>query len=611
MKPIHRRTGRSSTWATAVVVGLALGPTGAAVAADANPGSADTVYRGGAIHTIDAHGTLAQALAIKDGRISYVGSDAGVQGQIGPATRVVELKGRTVLPGLIDGHMHPVAGGLDLLKCSLQYQPLTVPQLQERIQQCLDAKAAASADEWLEVVGWFRYGIIPRGTAVTSATLDALHTKRPIIVHDSFGHSSIANTRALALAGITAQSKDPPGGRIGRIAAGAPDGVLEDAAQELVDEKIPKPTPEQAVAGARAALDAMRRQGVTSFLDAIGDPPDIEAFAAVEKSGGLTARAHFAPLIRPAEAADVEAARKAVARVAAIAKRYDEGAIKPAPSLTVRHVKLFMDGVINAPANTGALLAPYLENHGTAAAPRYEPAPRREPGVYFPAPVLSELLVGIARNHMDPHLHTDGDGAVRAALDGVQSLRKAMPGEDVRPGFAHCELVDPADYPRFAELNVTPVLSFQWEKPAPDTIEGTTDTLGATREAIIEPAGVLLAKHARIAFGSDWPVDPLDEWFALQVGVTREARSGHPPEYSGRLGTDPGLPQDFVVKAVTLNAAYELHEDRSIGSLEVGKLADLIVIDRDVEHVAPTEISATKVLRTVVGGKAVYDSGEL
>ena len=611
MKPIHRRTGRSSTWATAVVVGLALGPTGAAVAADANPGPADTVYRGGAIHTIDAHGTLAQALAIKGGRISYVGSDAAVQGQIGPATRVVELRGRTVLPGLIDGHMHPVAGGLDLLKCSLQYQPLTVPQLQERIQQCLDTKAAASADQWLEVVGWFRYGIIPRGTAVTSATLDALHTRRPIILHDSFGHSSIANTRALALAGITAQSKDPPGGRIGRNAAGAPDGVLEDAAQELVDEKIPKPTPEQAVAGARAALDAMRRQGVTSFLDAVGDPPDIEAFAAVEKSGGLTARAHFAPLIRPAEAPDVEAARKAVARVAAIAKRYDEGAIKPSPSLTVRHVKLFMDGVINAPANTGALLAPYLENHGTAAAPRYEPAPRREPDVYFPAPVLSELLVGIARNHMDPHLHTDGDGAVRAGLDGVQSLRAAMPGEDVRPGFAHCELVDPADYPRFAELNVTPVLSFQWEKPAPDTIDGTTNTLGAAREAIIEPAGVLLAKHARIAFGSDWPVDPLDEWFALQVGVTREARSGHPPEYSGRLGTDPGLPQDFVVKAITLNAAYELHEDRSIGSLEVGKLADLIVIDRDVEHVAPTEISATKVLRTVVGGKAVYDSGEL
>lgn len=594
----------------ALGAGLALCTPGAASTADSQ-GPADMVYQGGTIHTVDAHDTLVQAIAIKDGRITYAGSEAGVKGQIGPGTKVVDLKGRTVLPGLIDGHMHPVDGGLDLLKCSLQYQSLTVQQVQERIQKCIDEKPAAAADEWLEVVGWFRYGIIPRGTAVTSATLDTLHTKRPIILHDSFGHSSIANSRALALAGVTTQSKDPPGGRIGRNAAGAPDGVLEDAAQELVNEKIPKPTPEQAVAGARAALEAMRRQGITSFLDAIGDPPDIEAFAAVEKSGGLTARAHFAPLILPAEARDLEAARKAVARVAGISRRYDEGPIKPAPSLTVRHVKLFMDGVINSPANTGALLAPYLENHGTAAAPKFEPAPRREPDVYFPAPVLSELLIGIARNHMDPHLHTDGDWAVRAGLDGVKALRAAMPGEDVRPGFAHCELVDPADYPRFAELNVTPVLSLQWEKPAPDTIEGTTNTLGAARESIIEPAGALLARHARIAFGSDWPVDPLDEWFALQVGVTREARAGHPPEYSGRLGSDPGLPQEYVVRAITANAAYELHEDRSIGSLEVGKLADLIVIDRDVEHIAPKDIAGTKVLRTVVGGKAVYDSGEL
>jgi predicted amidohydrolase YtcJ len=601
-------TFRSGAWATAVLAGLALVAIGTVAAAGSDTVPADIIYRGGIIHTVDAHGTLAQALAITAGRISYVGSDAGVESQIGPGTRIVELHGRMVMPGLIDGHMHPVAGGLDLLKCSLQYQALTVRQFQSRIQHCLDAQPGIAADAWLEVVGWFRYGITPRGTAVTRATLDALHTHRPVVVHDSFGHSSIANTRALALARITSETRDPVGGRLGRDASGAPDGVLEDAAQELIMATLPKPTPADSRAAARAALDALRRQGVTSFLDAIGDPPDIEAFAALERTGELTARAHFAPLIRPAEVPDIEAARRAVARVAAIAKRYDEGEIRPQPSLSVRHVKLFMDGVINAPANTGALLAPYLENHGTAAAPRFEPAARREPDVYFGAPALAELLIGIGHNHLDPHLHTDGDGAVRAGLDAVQALRAVLPGEDIRPGFAHCELVDPADYPRFNELGVIPVLSFQWEKPAPDTIEGTRNTLGAAREAIIEPAGVLLAKGARIAFGSDWPVDPLDEWFALQVGVTREARQGHPPEYAGRLGTDPGLPRDFVIKAITLNAAYELHDDRSIGSLEVGKLADLVVLDRDVATVPPQTISATKVLQTVVGGRVVYDS---
>ena len=202
-------------------------------------------------------------------------------------------------------------------------------------------------------------------------------------------------------------------------------------------------------------------------------------------------------------------------------------------------------------------------------------------------------------------------GPFEPGLDAVKAMRAALPGRDVRPGFAHCELVDPADYPRFAQLNVTPVLSFQWEKPASDTIEGARDSLGARRWPLIEPAGWLAQKGARIAYGSDWPVDPLDEWFALQVGVTRKDRPDAPPKYSGRLGKDPGLSQAAVIRAITLNAAYELHEERDIGSLEVGKLADLIVLDRDVGSISPERISGTRVLRTVVGGRVVYESAGL
>jgi predicted amidohydrolase YtcJ len=270
-----------------------------------------------------------------------------------------------------------------------------------------------------------------------------------------------------------------------------------------------------------------------------------------------------------------------------------------------------MDGVINAPANTGALLEPYLVNRGTAQSPKFEPADRREPDVYFPVPILTEILIGLGRNNIDPHLHTDGDWAVRAGLEAVQAMRKALPGRDIRPAFAHCELVDPADYPRFAPLNVTPVLSFQWEKPASDTVEGVRDSLGPKRSQLVEPAGWLAEKGARIAYGSDWPVDPLDEWFALQVGVTRKDRPDAPPKYSGRLGKDPGLSQAAVIQAITRNAAYELHEERFIGSLEVGKLADFIVVDRDPVTVSPDQISGTKVLRTVVGSRVVYDAGVL
>jgi predicted amidohydrolase YtcJ len=267
--------------------------------------------------------------------------------------------------------------------------------------------------------------------------------------------------------------------------------------------------------------------------------------------------------------------------------------------------------VINAPANTGALLEPYLVNRGTAQSPKFEPAARREPDVYFPVAILTPILIDLGRNNIDPHLHTDGDWAVRAGLDAVKAMRAALPNKDVRPAFAHCELVDPSDYPRFAQLNVIPVLSFQWEKPASDTVDGVQDSLGARRAALVEPAGWLAEKGARIAYGSDWPVDPLNEWLALQVGVTRKGGPDSSPQYSGRLGKDPGLSQAAVMQAITLNAAYELHEEHHIGSLEVGKLADLIVIDRDVATIAPDQIAGTKVLRTVVGGHVVYDTGAL
>jgi predicted amidohydrolase YtcJ len=601
---LRARRGRWTWIMSTVLAGVSSSAMGAVP-------TAEVVYQHGKVYTVDQAGTVAQALAIAGGKIVYVGTNEGANALNGRNTTVIDLGGRTVMPGLVDGHMHPVAAGLDLLKCNLSYASLTVVQFRARLQACLDERRTEGPDSWLEVVNWFRYGMGEESAGVDRKVLDSLKTGRPIIVHDSFGHSSLVNSKALSVAKITAQTKDPVGGRIGRDASGEPTGILEDAAQQSIGALLPEPTAEDHTAGARAALKALREQGITTFLDAIGTDQDMAAFAAIERAGGLTARAHFAPLIRPADAPNVEAARRVVAKLVAAAKKYDEGAIRPAPSISVHQAKLFMDGVINAPANTGALLEPYLVNRGTAQAPKFEPAAHREPDVYFPVPILTQILIDLGRNNIDPHLHTDGDWAVRAGLDAVGAMRTALPGRDIRPAFAHCELVDPADYPRFAQLNVIPVLSFQWEKPASDTIDGARDSLGPRRWPLIEPSGWLAQKGARIAYGSDWPVDPLDEWFALQVGVTRKGRPDEPPKYSGRLGKDPGLSQAAVIQAITLNAAYELHEEPYIGSLEVGKFADLIILDRDVVTIPPERISGTKVLRTVVGGRVVYDSAEL
>jgi predicted amidohydrolase YtcJ len=572
------------------------------LAAEPAGGPADRVYLNGVIFMADAGNSSASALAIRDGRIVYVGSDDALAHYIGPATVKVDLQGRFLMPGLVDGHMHPLEAGATLLKCNLHYASLTVKELQQRVQACIDQTQAEEPDGWLEVVSWFQESMLPAGVKTSRATLDALDTKRPIIVRSSFGHTMLANSRALMLARIAAATTDPVGGKIWRDAAGEPTGLLEDAAQDALEALLPKPTAAQNVDAAAKALDAMKRQGVTSFLDASAEPENVVAFAALRKAGKLTARAHFAPVIEPTEVNDLTAA---VARVVAVRKEYDEGSIAPAPGITVRNAKLFLDGVISAPAFTGAMLEPYRRNAGTAEEPQWVPGTSRGPDVYFPADALATVLTALGRAGIDPHMHADGDGAVRAGLDGVAALRKALPAADSRPAIAHDEIVAPADFARYKALNVIPVLSFQWQKPAGDTL-GVKDYFGPERMKILEPAGFLAQAGARIAFGSDWPVDALDEWFAFKVGVTRTNAPGAPAEYRGRLGDDPGLSRETVLRAATINAAYELHQDDSTGSLEAGKLADLIVLDRNPLTVPAEEIAKTKVLETVVGGAVVY-----
>jgi predicted amidohydrolase YtcJ len=349
----------------------------------------------------------------------------------------------------------------------------------------------------------------------------------------------------------------------------------------------------------------LAKQGVTTFLDAMGTPEAMTAYSALSREGVLSVRAHFAPVILPPDGRDPI---KAIATVKELAVRFDQGPQTPKPSVTVRNTKLFLDGVITSPAFTGNMLTPYWINKGDDAHPQWAPGTNRGPDVYFPAPLLSTLVIGLSEAGLEPHMHADGEGAVRAGLDAVESLRRKHPDLDVRTAIAHDESVDPADYPRYAKLNVIPVLSFQWGKPASDTIDGARDFLGPERFRGMEPSGFLHAAGARIAYGSDWPVDALDEWFALKVGVTRTNGRDPGAKYAGRLGDDVGLSRKTVLRAITLNASYELHQEALTGSLEVGKFADFIVLDRNFLRVPPEDIANIKVLRTVVGGKTVYEA---
>jgi predicted amidohydrolase YtcJ len=479
--------------------------------------------------------------------------------------------------------------------------------LQQRVQACLNQSPAKSSEAWLEVVGWFQEGMLPPGVRTNRAMLDTLKTTRPIIIRSSFGHTVLANSKALKLAKITSSSPEPIGGKIWHDEKGEPTGVLEDSAFEIFSRLIPRPSAAARFTAAKAALNAISQQGVTSFLDAAASEEDLLAFQAVRKTGQLTARAHFAPVIEPAEA---PAPALAIARTVALAKNFDGGPIVAEPGITVRSAKLFLDGVISAPSFTGALRQPYMVNAGSESKPDWVPGTSRGAAVYFPARDLATILIGLGQSGLDPHLHADGDEAVHAALDGIEAMRQTLATADIRPAIAHDELVDPEDFPRFKSLGAIPVLSMQWQKPAGDTM-GLSNYLGAARMKIIEPAGLLQGAGARIAFGSDWPVDRLDEWFAFKVGVTRTNNPDVDPAFAGRLGEDPGLTPEEVLRAATINAAYELHEDAVTGSLEVGKLADLIVLDRNPLAISAEDIAKVRVLETVVGGKVVYREANL
>jgi len=270
------------------------------------------------------------------------------------------------------------------------------------------------------------------------------------------------------------------------------------------------------------------------------------------------------------------------------------------PGISIDGVKLFLDGVVQAPAQTAALLEPYLV-HG-------RPGPSRGE-LYLDNPRLGRLLRGFERRGYQAHVHAIGDRAVRVTLDAVQAMRRADGMRDSRPSIAHAELVAKPDLRRFRDLRVQPVMSYQWAKPAPDSTDSVVPYLGAERVEQYEPEGQLQAAGARIAFGSDYPVDGLDEFFAIEVAVLREADWGPAfPQYAGRFNHDPGLTLDQALRGITINAAHAMHQDAVTGSLERGKLADLIVLDRDVSAIPPDAISETSVELTMVGGRVVYGS---
>lgn len=534
---------------------------------------ADRVLRSGTVYPLATDSVTAEAVAIRGGLIVYVGSNEGVHRFIGPGTEVQDLGGRMVLPGLHDTHIH-AENGVGLAECTLDGL-----ENQTAILDSVRRYAAAHPDlAWIRGRGW-QLPVFP-GANPPKELLDAIVPDRPVYLSAADGHSSWVNSKALEIAGITRSTPDPVNGRIERDPkTGEPSGTLRETASRLVAQHLPPRTQAELQAGLTRALQMTNSFGITSIHDANTSRELMEAYAALDSAGRLTTRVVAAQSVDPrAGIAQVDSLRAWRARFAGT--QY----------FVPKAVKIFADGVIEA--KTAALLAPYEGGAGRGE-PRLSPAE------------MDTLVAALDVAGFQVHVHAIGDRAVRMTLDAVEFARLHNGPRDARPIIAHLELIDSTDIPRFAALGV--IGSFQplWAYSDSYIKDLTEPVLGPARSRWLYPIGSMVKHGARLAAGSDWSVSSMNPFEAIQVAVTRR---GPDAEAGPAWIPEERVSRATMLRAYTSGGAYAAGDEATNGTLEVGKAADLIVLDRNVYRIAVTQIHAVKVLLTLLDGRAVYRS---
>jgi predicted amidohydrolase YtcJ len=551
----------------------------ASAAACGRPPFADLVFTGGTIMTMDSTAPSAEAVAVRDGRIVYVGSESGVQQWIGTRTVVVPLAGRTLLPGFEDAHIHPVSSGVELSGCDTADD-----ETREALDGHIRACAAALPDSaWLVGSNW-ALPIFPDGNP-RREWLDSLAPGRPAYLSAADGHSGWANTEALRLAGITKDTPDPLNGRIERDAKGEPTGTLRESAMQLVSSLIPPVTDAERVAGLRRAQALLHAAGVTAIQEAAATRPLLEAYRTLDRSGELTLRTVVSLLARP------EDDLTQVDSLVAWRTEFQGTQVHPTA------VKLFEDGVIEA--RTAAMLTPYLDRHDDAGTPNWRPGQ------------LDSIVALLVDQDFSVHVHAIGDGAVRFTLDALEKAEQGKPRGNRRHQIAHLEVIDSADIGRFASLGVIANFQALWAFPDSYITDLTWPALGPERSRWIYPIGSVVRAGGRLALGSDWNVSSYVPMAAIQVAVTR--RDSRDTLGTGaQLLPEQAIDLETALRGYTIGSAYALGLDQETGSIVTGKAADLVVLGEDLRTVSQTRLARVPVLLTLVAGKAVHgDVGAL
>lgn len=535
---------------------------------------ADSVYLNGNFYTVSAKSPRAAAAGIREGNFVYVGSEAEARKYVGKGTEVIDLRGRTVVPGIIETHLHFLQIGTKLLMLDAFWRPK-----QEILRDVAEAFQRSPRGEWIQGHGWNQEVWDPNAFP-TKTDLDSVCPDIPVVLVRTCGHALWINTRALEIAGISRNTPNPFGGEILRDEKGEPTGILTDTAMKLVRDKVPPFSREQKREAMRLAQGHLFSYGITTAHDAGAGMQDIEATKELYDRGDLCLRLQVRARVADGTELDVDGVP--------MTEHYKRGLQVGlfGNRLTIRGIKVSADGSLGA--RSAWMLGEYSDRPGHAGSGKWTDGQ------------LYGLFKEARKAGFQISVHCIGSACNRQALNVFEKISREMPDPDHRSRIVHAQVLDPNDIPRFAKLGVIPEMqsvhatsdmNMAEERVGPNRIKGAY----AWRKLI--RAGNILPN------GSDAPVELVNPFHGLYAAITRMDREGKP---EGGWYPEECLTREEALKSFTTWGAYSSFEEKMKGSIEVGKLADFVVLDRDVMNCPAAEIKDTNVLITIVGGKIAY-----
>ncbi|MGF7163116.1 hypothetical protein FHS85_004774 [Rhodoligotrophos appendicifer] len=539
-----------------------------------NHASPDLIVVNAHIRTMDALHPHAEALAVKDGRVWALGTDAEIRSLANGTTRLVDAQGRLVLPGFQDTHIHLQDSGT-ARSMSVALDGIT--DLDKLLQRLAEHAAANPDEPWVRGSGYYT-GVFGEHN-LSRQVLDAVVPDRPCWIYGSDGHNACLNTLACKAVGLDETTPDPHNGQFVRDAQGVPTGLLYEDALFWVQDRMPPLDDGHFKTGVRYAQALCNRHGITGVLDARVGERHMRVYKDLADAGELTVRIRATALVTPEDTV-----HDALERIERLRRDFTT------PMSSVHSAKFFLDGVFEN--RTAAMIEDYSDEIGGNAP------------VMFEAEHLRELFIAFDKARFQLHAHCIGDGAVRACLDALQAAREANGEWPALHQVAHIQVIDPADIPRFRELGAVANIQPLWARNEPSVTDIALPMVGEQRGRYMYAWATLRDAGAIFAVSSDWGVSTLNPFEIMAVAVTRKPPrkfSNHPV-----FLPEERITVEDVVRGYTLDAAASAWRSADTGSLGLGKFADLIILDRDIFTIAPEELADTQVLLTLLAGQEVH-----